>query len=55
MMSISPHPGQPTESMLDPSIQNAGQRPCPDGSFIRAATVPGKCIFPRLTIRQAEV
>ena len=34
MMSISPHEGQPAVVVSLPSIQNAGQRPCPDGSLI---------------------
>src|SRR5436305_9503185 len=40
MMSISPLRGQPTASMLSPSIQKAGQRPWPCGMRIRASKRP---------------
>src|SRR6185369_5662386 len=47
MMSISPHEGQPTVLMLLPSIQNAGQIPCPSGASMRASThvlMPNDCL-----------
>ena len=40
MMSISPHTGHPTSSKFAPSIQNAGQIPCPRGSLMRASNRP---------------
>src|ERR1043166_9111983 len=40
MMSISPHCGQPAESMFTPSIQKAGQSPWPRGTRIRASKRP---------------
>ena len=40
MTSISPHRGYPTRPMSAPSIQNAGHRPRPLGTFIRAAARP---------------
>jgi hypothetical protein len=55
MMSISPQPGQPAVPMSAPSIQNAGQRPCPRGTWMRASTRPWvKSNLPRVT-RRAEV
>jgi hypothetical protein len=47
MMSISPHEGQPTVLMLLPSIQKAGQIPCPSGALMRASTqvlMPNDCL-----------
>src|SRR5262249_39178700 len=38
MMSISPQEGHPTVLIEAPSIQNAGQMPCPWGTWIRAST-----------------
>src|SRR5262249_41980443 len=38
MMSISPQEGHPTVLIEEPSIQNAGQMPCPWGTWIRAST-----------------
>jgi hypothetical protein len=40
MMSISPAAGQGLRSMSAPSIQKAGQSPCPRGSFMRASIRP---------------
>ena len=42
-MSISPHFGHRTESILSPSIQNAGHIPCPAGSLMRASNLPYAC------------
>src|SRR5262245_39093988 len=38
MMSNSPQDGHPTVLIELPSIQNAGQIPCPCGTWIRAST-----------------
>jgi hypothetical protein len=38
--SISPLLGHPTLPMSLPSIQNAGHRPCPRGTFSRASNRP---------------
>jgi len=43
MMSISPLSGQPTALISEPSIQNAGQIPCPRGMRIRASMRPYLC------------
>ena len=52
MMSISPHDGQLTLPMLAPSIQNAGQMPCPSGIWMRASKRPYFCEnFPLLSRR----
>src|SRR6266576_5700462 len=40
MTSTSPQFGQPAVPMLSPSIQNAGQIPCPNGILIRASNRP---------------
>src|SRR6187455_1757325 len=40
MMSISPQPGHGTLPMLEPSIQNAGHRPCPFGPCMRPSMRP---------------
>src|SRR5256886_11687322 len=40
MMSISPHPGQPTCPMSSPSNQKAGHIPCPRGIRRRASIRP---------------
>jgi len=40
MMSISPQLGQPALAMSPPSIQNAGQMPCPNGRRMRASKRP---------------
>src|SRR4029078_1438687 len=40
MTSISPEAGHPTDPMLAPSAQNAGQSPCPIGRDMRASIRP---------------
>src|SRR5215472_9242505 len=57
MMSISPDCGQPTEEMLLPSIQNAGQSPVANGSFMRASILPywKLAVGMPLVFRRAEV
>src|SRR5215471_15421573 len=52
MMSCSPHCGQPTLEIFAPSIQNAGHRPSPTGSFIRASMRPNwNCCRPWVFMR----
>ena len=55
MMSISPHVGQPAVPMSSPSIQNAGQRPCPAGILIRASNRPYFCVNLSWVWRRADV
>jgi hypothetical protein len=55
MMSISPQAGQFTVPMSFPSIQKAGQIPCPRGSFKRASNFPCACSKRRWVVRRAEV
>ena len=40
MTSISPEPGHGVCGNCPPSIQNAGQMPCPRGIWMRASTRP---------------
>ena len=55
MMSISPHRGHPTESMSAPSIQKAGQSPCPRGTRIRASKRPYACANSPLVLSRVDV
>src|SRR3954452_7699650 len=55
MMSISPHCGQPTLPMSEPSIQNAGHMPCPRGSFIRASMCPEDAVNLPEELSRADV
>src|SRR5262249_20371661 len=56
IMSISPQDGQPTVLIEAPSIQNAGQMPCPWGTWILAST---QVLTPNVrrpsVLRRAEV
>ncbi len=55
MTSISPHAGQPTWPMSAPSIQNAGQMPCPRGILMRASTRPYCAVKVPSVFSRAEV
>jgi hypothetical protein len=55
MMSISPLFGQPTLPMLLPRAQNAGQIPCPPGSWMRASMCPYCCVNLPAVLSRAEV
>ncbi len=55
MRSISPQLGQPTEAMLPPSIQKAGQRPGPTGRRMLASMRPYWNSSRPWVFRRAEV
>jgi hypothetical protein len=54
-MSISPLPGHPTSPMLLPSAQNAGQRPAPAGTLMRASMRPWPISTLSLETSRADV
>src|SRR5688500_5704311 len=55
MMSSSPQLGQPAVPIFDPSIQNAGHSPLPEGSAIRASIRPYRISRLPCVLRRVEV